>query len=320
MAKPPPLTDTQKVRLHRLEPALRRAAEKGDLKKAKALAADIQEVLRPTGHETRLMQAKNWLFQAAMEAGELQIAVNGLVGIRRKVKPTTRVYLEATALLAICYLRRQDIEGAKPLMAEALRNETNIKSEKRRRQFRRRLIQRFEEETVLAALSSSDVVSVNAEQIHADAGQMLMTKTEDEILAEIGKAVPPQVIEVLVRVHEYARKQLPASDQKLLPPPAKIQEKREVGSTVLSAAKRVIWRSLCDPEHDVYKLWYEQGMKGLFNQKVLAAAVAAALGGIRVGAYTLMVSATAIILKMGMEIFCETWKPEGIMISLAEKE
>jgi hypothetical protein len=34
----------------------------------------IQRLLRPTGHETRLMKAKAWLFEAAMEAGEPQTA------------------------------------------------------------------------------------------------------------------------------------------------------------------------------------------------------------------------------------------------------
>jgi hypothetical protein len=48
------------------------------------------------------MQSKVWLFEAAMEAGNLDIAEAGFVGVRAKCSKGTRLHLEATALLAIC--------------------------------------------------------------------------------------------------------------------------------------------------------------------------------------------------------------------------
>jgi hypothetical protein len=319
MSKPPPLTDTQRNRLSILEPALRNAVALGDYDSAKRLVLDIQNLLRPTGHETRLMQAKNWLFQAAMESGRLEIAIQGFTGIRRKVAPTTRIYLEATALLAICHLRKQEITKAEPFIAEALQRNSNIKSERRLRQFRRRLIKRFEEETVLAALSGQDEVSLDAATIQADAGTVIQTKSEDEIYADVGTVIPRQAIELLLRVHEFSRKQLPPSDMKLLAPPQKVVEKGELGRTVMSAVKRAIWKALCDPENEVYKIWFEQGMKGLLNQKVLTTAIISACAGLRVGVYTLVVSAVALVLKTGLDAFCEVSRPEGIMIHTSEK-
>ncbi len=72
MKKPPPLSDAHKRRLAILEPKLRHAARIGDFEAAKVLAYEIQGILRPTGHYVRLFQSKNWLFEAALESGDMQ--------------------------------------------------------------------------------------------------------------------------------------------------------------------------------------------------------------------------------------------------------
>lgn len=133
MKKTPNLSDAQKRRLKILEPALRDAVKVGNFERAKLITYEIQEVLRPTGHETRLMQAKNWLFEAALESGNIEFAISGFQGIRQKVSHTTRLYLEATALLTVCYLRKRDLKSASPLIDETLRNLKNISSERQKR-------------------------------------------------------------------------------------------------------------------------------------------------------------------------------------------
>ncbi|TOQ56144.1 hypothetical protein CGG93_24565, partial [Vibrio parahaemolyticus] len=70
---------------------------------------------RPTGHDTRILQAKNWLFEVAMEAGNLTYAKLGFEGIIKKSSGQTRLHLEATALLAICYIREQNLDMAREL-------------------------------------------------------------------------------------------------------------------------------------------------------------------------------------------------------------
>ena len=277
----------------------------------------MQDLLRPTGHETRLMQAKNWLFEAAMEAGQLEIAMAGFRGIRQKVAADTRIYLEASALLAICHLRRREVGAAEPLMAAVLKHENIISSQRRRRQFRLRVIRRFEEEAVLAALAGGVHERLDVDRVQADAGRAVQTLSEEDILASIGAEVPPEVIKVLLRVHEFAAKQLTKAEMDLLPPPRTVTSKISVGRTVLAAVERVVWRSLCDKESDVYKMWYSEGMAGLIDKKFLTAAVIAALGGLRVGAFALAVYLTAIIVKMGLEVFCEVARPDGVMIDKA---
>lgn len=319
MSKPPPLTSIQRARLAVLEPALRNAVTLGRYQEAKRIAAELQALLRPTGHETRLMSTKNWLFQAAMDSDQLEIAMAGFRGIRQKVRSSTRVYLEATALLAICHLRRNQIVEAEPLMAEVLRNDDLIKSERRRRQFRARLIERFEEETVLAALRGEDQTALDPDDVQARAGEALRTKTETEILADVGAAIPGEAIEALLRVHEFARKQLPQREQVLLPPAQQLVERSRLGTTVVAAAKRVVWRSVCDPDSDVYRIWFTKGMAAALDGRVVGTAIIAALGGMRLGTYALIVSVTALLLKMGLEVFCEVWVPPGVMIPREEK-
>ena len=77
----------------------------------------------------------------------------------------------------------------------------------------------------------------------------------------------------------------------------------------------MIWRSLCDPESDVYKMWFSSGMRELFDKKYLAAAIVSGLSGMRVGLYAMAVYASALVIKMGLDVFCDAFKPEQLMIS-----
>ena len=146
----------------------------------------------------------------------------------------------------------------------------------------------------------------------------VQTQTEDEILANIGRQVPPEVIAVLLRIHEFAGRQLTPVEFKLLPPSRTIVEKTSLGRTIYDASKRVVWRSLCDPSSEVYKMWCTNGMMALIDKKFLTATVVAALSGMRIGAYALAVCVSAMVFKMGLEVFCDVAKPDGIMIGKAE--
>jgi hypothetical protein len=318
MRRPPPLTEAQRNRLAVLEPKLRDAARLGDYEKAKVIASDLQSLLRPTRHETRLMQAKNWLFESAMEAGDLQVAISGFQGVRAKMSPNTRVHLEATALLAICYLRRKQISEAEPLIAAVLRNDSIIKSEKRRRQFRASIIGRFEQEGVLAALVGTQPSRMNVDDLQADAGRMLRTMTEDELFATVGREVPPEVIMILLHIQDFARRQIPPVDRSLLAPVRTPEEKVAIGRTIMEAAKRVVWRSLCDPENEVYKAWCSNGMMAVIDKKLITGALVAMLSGMKIGAFALAAALAAIIFKMGLDVFCEVAKPAGVMLHVSE--
>lgn len=320
MQKPPKLTEIQKRRLKVLEPNLRNAVRLGDYTLAKQIAHEIQEVLRKSGHETRLMQAKNWLFEAAMEAGNVQIAITGLTGVRKKCNPQTRAYLEATALLAICHIREGSIPTAEPLIAQVLEKSKYIHSERRRRQFKRRMIQRFEEEVTLAALKNSGDEALDIDQIQKEAGVLVQTKTEDDILSDFGRHLPRRVINDLLRIHAFTGRQLPFEERKLLPSPEEITREKELGRTVFTSFKRVLWRSLCDPESDIYKAWFHNGLSVVLDKKFLGAAITAVMSGLNIGIKALAVSATALVIKMGIETYCEVFRPKGLMIDRSEKD
>lgn len=294
---------------------MRQAVKLGKYERAKLLTHEIQDVLRPTGHETRLMQAKNWLFEAALESGNIEFAISGFQGVQKKAAPTTRLYLEATALLAICYLRKKDLKSAQPLMEEALSDLRNISSESQRRKLRSNLVKRFEEEGMLAALSQlgSSELDFNINAIQRDATIIAQTRSNDEIIMLLGQSTPPHVLQFLKRISDQSRSLLPYKEILLLPGPEADENSLKLGKKVFASLKRVIWKSLCDPESEVYQLWYSDGVKAVLDKKYLTASVVAVFSGYRIGIYALAVHATAIVLKTGLEVFCDVYQPPPIM-------
>jgi hypothetical protein len=298
-----------------LEPRLREASRRGDFAEAKRLTFDIQSVLRPTGHETRLQKAKNWLFEAALEAGETRTAVAGFEGVRRKVRKKTRAYLNATVLLAVAHLRLRDVTSAEPLIREALTLEDNITSERKRAQFRVQVVKRLEIEYLVALLADESLKQLEAETVLDEAARLVSSKTEDDILGYLADGVPLQRVEEALRLYSYSRGLLPPSERKLLPSPSEKRMKRKIGGTIWEAVKRVIWRALCDPSSDMHQMWFEKGLKTAVDYRAVAGAVTAALAGMRIGYFGLAVAASAIVIKTGVEVFCEITDYAGVMIA-----
>lgn len=318
MPRPPKLTDLQREKLSRLEPRLREASRTGDFDSAKRHTLDIQNVLRPTGHETRLQRAKNWLFQAALEAGDLQTAISGFEGVRQKVSRQTRVYLEATVLLAITHLRARNVQAAEPLIRESLTLEDNIKSDRKREQFRVRVVERLELEYLLALLADDSLRRPDVDEVHDSAADLIRSGNDDDILAYLGRSMPARQIEEARRLYAFSRKLLPPRQQRLLPSPKEKKKARKVGGTVWEATKRVVWRALCNPKSDLYKMWFDRGVKPAADYRVVAGAVTAALAGANIGYFALAASASAFVIKMGVEVFCESTEELGIMIARHE--
>ncbi len=57
----------------------------------------------------------------------------------------------------------------------------------------------------------------------------------------------------------------------------------------------------------------------VLDKKYLALSVSAALSGMSIGIKALGVSATAILIKVGVETFCERFKPTGVMDAREQK-
>lgn len=308
-----PLSESQKNKLKILEPALRLAASHRDYEQAKKITQEIQSILRPTGHETRLMQAKNYLFETALETGKIDTAISGFVGVRQKSAKSTRLYLEATTLLAICYLRKKDLKSARPYMIEAFKYEKNIKSPSRRTEFKVGLAKKFDEEALLASLATGSITAFNIDQIQSDAGELIRTKHEDEILELLGASAPESALTFTKEVHKEASNFLSYEEKLLLPSPESFEQKKKLGKGILSAFQAVIWKSLCDKDSDIYKMWFTNGMQAVLDKKYLTIAITGALSGLSIGVDAIAVYLTALLIKIGIEVFCDTYTPTSIM-------
>jgi hypothetical protein len=308
-----PLSEKQKKQLSKLEPELRCASARRDFHACEQITASIQQLLRPTGHETRLMQSKNWLFETAMEVGKLDYAIRGFIGVRQKVSKTTRLYLEATALLAICYLRKRDLDGARPYMIAALRCEKNIRSENKRSEFKVNLAKRFDEEALLVSLSSDEEFSLDIDEIQNDAANLIRSKHEDEILEMLGSNVPDTAMDFIQKVNSESQNLLTYEEKLKLPSPTSFYQKKKLGKGVLSAFQTVIWQSLCDKNSDVYKMWFTNGLQAVLDKKYLTGAIVSTLVGLKIGVYAIAVYLTSLLVKIGIETFCHVYESRNLM-------
>lgn len=313
MATPPPLTGDQRRKLAVLEPNLKAAVYAGEYTKAKLAAAEIQILLRATGHENRLMRAKTWLFEAALNAGEVHTAEAGFQGIRKKTAATTRVHLEATALLVVCFLRQQKIAAAEPLIAEVLQGKS-IRDADRRRHFIESVTSRYQLESYISAVKGLAFETLKAENIDEEAVKAVVpNRTDDELYAEIAAALPREVIEFVFKVDCAARKQLTMTEVLYLPSPAQLERRVEQGRSFFASLKLVIWKSLCDPNSEIYKAWYTNGVAHVLSKKYYAIVVSTALLDLGFATKAVAVPATALLMKLGIEVYCERYKPAEIL-------
>ena len=205
------------------------------------------------------------------------------------------------------------------MIAETLRREESIGSEARRRKFIRTVIKRFEEEGALASLKGYGDELLDPAQMQSEAGDMIRTMTEDEVFASLGRSLPKKTVAYILKIDEFSRGQLPSAEVRYLPLPEELVKHSELGRTVFSSIRRVLYRSLCDPDSDVYKAWFNQGLMAVLDRRYLAIAVGTALSGLSIGVKALGVSATALLIKIGIEVFCERYKPTGVMEVRSEK-
>jgi hypothetical protein len=309
------LSDIQKRRLAILKPQFDKAIFSKDLQIAKIVLNDIQSTLNLNNHTTLLAQYRNWFFELALDSDQYALAESGFISVRRSVSKNTRIHLEATALLAICYLRLSNVEKAKPLIKEVLHNDHIIKTERTRRVFNKNIIQRFDEEVALYSLKGKygETYDYKLEEIEKEVGVLVSTKSEDELFKLLGSNVPETTKSLLYEVDSFAKNLLPFAERNLLASPEDIIKNEEVGKTVFTSFKRTIYNSICDQNSQVYKMWNEKVVGAVLNSKYIIGAVAAALSSISIGFHALIITAAALVIRFGLDIYCEHYKPKGIM-------
>lgn len=198
-------------------------------------------------------------------------------------------------------------------MLEAFKCENNITSSQRQSDYRVALARRFDEEALLASIASDTTILLETDKIQEDAGQLIYLKHEDDILELLGGIVPTGALDFVDAVHQESQGLLTYEEKKKLPSPTTFQERKNLGKGILSAFQAVIWRSLCDKDSDVYKMWFTNGMQAVLDKKYLTAAVVSALTGLKIGIYAVAVYLTALLIKIGIETFCNIYKPPSIM-------
>lgn len=309
----PSLSEKQKERLKVLEPKLDCAVRDRDYAAAKDLVADIQGLLRPTGHYVRLSQSKNKLFELAIELGDFNFAISGLQSNRTVLNDNTRIHLETTALLAICYTRMQEIEKAKPYIIEVLKNQSVIKSERTRQIFHSEIIERFNEEAALSTLKSDEKPIYNEEEIEIEVAKICQTLNDQEIYTQIGQSSPKSTKDLIFLVYNFSTKQLASAERLALPSPDQKIKDAEVGLTVFQSIKRVVYNSLCNPQSDIYKAWFNNGAGMVLSKGYIRTAVLTCLVNLGIGIKLIAASIIALIVKFGIEVYCTKYKPIGLM-------
>jgi hypothetical protein len=259
------------------------------------------------------MQSKNWLYETALKIGEYDFAIEGLKGVKQKTNKNTRIHLEATAMLAIAYLRKSDLKNAEIYIAEVLKNDNVIKTALRRSEFRRLIIERFEEETILFSLKGSGNENLDIDKIQELALSQSEKSSEKEIYYLIGYSVPDNVVSSLLRIDNFAKKQLPTSERIKLPSPTETIERGELGKTLFLSIKRTLYNSFCNPESDIYKTWFNAGMQIVLTRKYITTAIVSLFVNLGIGIRALAATVIALIIKFGIEVYCNHHKPTGIM-------
>ena len=198
------LPEYVKLKLQPLETELKICVKNGNTERAIEIVKEIQRLFNNIGNRThfRLLRAKLWAFEASID-DKLTYSATGFEGIRKLANNSTRLYLEATSLLAICCLRQKKIEKAKKLIKEVILKINNIQSERRRHQYQKRFIQRVEEECILAELIGSEESILNPKDIHDKAVLLIQQNSDEDIYKLIGNSIPNAAVFLLKDVRDY---------------------------------------------------------------------------------------------------------------------
>lgn len=315
------LTDAQRgILTNRMEKLLlqfKKSINSNDYNGAKLNMVDLQHVLRRLNKHNKLIECKNRLYELAIDYKDYGTAISGLESNRDVVRESTRTHLEATALLAIAHLRLGELEKAKPYIKTVLQNDKVIKTEATRTRFRKEIIERFDEEIILFSLKGNSIDTIDNQQVEQILENLLSESPTVETLYKlIGRDAPKNTKFLLFEVDKYSKSLLPANEKKLLAPPEAFMEDEPAGRSVYGSIKRVIYNSICDPNNEVYKLWFTNGIGKVPNKRMITAFVASIINplmGFGIFATSLIVYASAILLRTGLDVICDYHKPSSLM-------
>ena len=314
MSKPEKIPQQEIEKIQRLEKVILESASAGNLKKAKNALNQMKPILNRYHHQARLLQSYLVLYEGALEIWDLELAKRGFEFVRREANKKTRLYLEATFLLAIAHLREQNLFSAEPLIYEVFNNEHLVSSEKQREIFIKEVVERFDQEGAITALAKIYQENLPELEIHSKAMELLRDgMNEDDLEIHLGKSVPQAVKDFMFRVDQLSRKALPPGDLLYLPAPREVIKNQKVGNLVFFATKRRLYKYLCDENSEVYQVWFHDGLDAICSKSYVASAVLSAMADLKIGVGAVAVGITSLAIKQGLHKFCETNKPQSFM-------
>ena len=172
---------------------------------------------------------------------------------------------------------------------------------------------RFRLESYISGIRDHAHETLDPDAIDRDAIEAVKTRSDEELYLQIASSLPREVIELVYRVDRASRQRLTMVEVLYLPSPAAIERKVEQGRSFFDSLKLVIWRSLCDPQSEVYKAWYTNGVAHILSKKYYAIVVSSALVDLGFAAKAAAVPVTALLMKIGIEVYCERHKPGEVL-------
>jgi hypothetical protein len=304
--------------LQEFERQLKHAIKSYNQNDAETAVKRIKKLLTLYGDHHRLLEAQLHYFEFVLDSNHVATAESGLVSLRRRANPNTRLYLEATFLLGVCDLRRGRLNEAKVLMGEVIDSINKVRSDATRRHMQTQVVQRAEEEAVLCSIIGSGVEVLNPERIHSEAVALVQSQSESAILEMMASSLPQSAIGMLHDIRNRALHCLPCGDRKFLPGPSENSSTSSqityFGKRVFNILHRITWRTVCDSESPIYKVWSKKYPE-IYNAGFFSGAVVQTLNSWKIGLPVLATGLVAILLKSSAVEFCSTLAPDSIMSS-----
>jgi len=231
------------------------------------------------------------------------------------VNNNTRIYLEAVSYLTLCYIRIGDKKNAFILMPQISKFDKIIKSNAQRNKFKNTILKKIQEESAFNLLQKEiiDKTEIDWDKIMNEAQYLIQTKTEDEIYWIIGNSLPENIKSSFYDFNKTAVKLLNPNNTKLLKNPSDSEETKELGKTFFSSFKVVLHNSLCNPDSEIYKAWFDGAVRKLINPSTIVRVVGTAISLTGIGLNILLIPICALIIKFGVEVYCERYKPVHLL-------
>jgi hypothetical protein len=304
--------------LRPLEDQLKKSVKGHDLEAAERAMEEIIRLLAPYGPaHHRLLECRLWYFEAMFDANHITVAESGFQGIVQRAPKTSRLFIEGSFFLALCFLRQKRLKEAKPLFRIVFQNLNTISSSETRNFLQKRILERIEEESVLTSIVGVEEGPLKPDRIHEDAVKLLQ-KPEGELLEILARSLPYGSVALLNDVRTDAYLLLSVPDRKLLPAPGQATEAPHLGKLVLAVLRRVGWKTLCDKKSPLYKLWSEK-VSTVYSAAYFATSISQTFQDWKIGLPFLAAGVTAIAMKYGAHEFCELTKPDSIMDTRRKK-